>query len=345
MNEAALILEKTNGGLDVFKHYLGDSCTARKFRNPYRNDEKASCKIYKNTTPGGGSYYYLQDYGDSNFCGNCFAIVAKLLCYNIRNDFKQVLEQIDKDMCLNVFTSYDKGFQGKTTQPRKVVSCGSNNQLSSIKEFKAIQKPFSKKELDYWKRYGIGEHTLSEYNVRSIQSCTFVKQDEKSFGIVSNEILPIYGYVFNNGLGMKFYRPKSETRFMYAGELPKPYVFGWEQLPQTGEFVFITGGEKDVLSLAAHGFRGIALNSETAKVPESMMEDLAKRFGKIVFLYDTDATGIQESTMRVETFKGKFNVSRLQLPLKGTKQEKDISDYFSLGNTAQQFEELLKERV
>lgn len=342
MNEVTLILEKTNGGLDVFKHYLGDFCTAGKFRNPYRKDEKASCKLYKNKTLGGGSYYYLQDYGDSNFCGNCFAIVAKLLSFNIRNEFKQVLEQIDKDMCLNVFSSYDKGFRGKTTQLKKVVSCGGNGQHSSIREFKTITKPFSEKELDYWRRYGIGESTLSEYNVKSIQSCIFVKQDGKSFGIVSSEILPIYGYVFNDGLGMKFYRPKAETRFMYAGELPKPYIFGWQQLPQTGEFVFITGGEKDVLSLAAHGYHGIALNSETAKVPETIMEELAKRFGKIVFLYDTDATGIQESTLRVEVFKDKFSVLRLQLPLKGTKQEKDISDYFSMGNTAQQFEDLLK---
>ena len=34
MKEAKTILEKTDGGLDVFKHYLGDDCTAKKFRNP-----------------------------------------------------------------------------------------------------------------------------------------------------------------------------------------------------------------------------------------------------------------------------------------------------------------------
>ena len=79
MKEAEKILEKTNAGLDVFKHYLGDNCTARAFRNPYRQDSRASCRLYKNKDKDNVSYYYLQDYGDSNFCGNCFAIVAKLL--------------------------------------------------------------------------------------------------------------------------------------------------------------------------------------------------------------------------------------------------------------------------
>ena len=100
---------------------------------------------------------------------------------------------------------------------------------------------------------------------------------------------------------------------MYAGELPKPYVFGWDVLPEEGENVFITGGEKDVLSLASHGFSAIAFNSETAKVPHGMMDDLSRRFKRIVFLYDSDATGIKESVKRVDEFQEKYNVFRLQL--------------------------------
>lgn len=39
MEEAKKILQKTHGGLDVFKHYLGEDCTAQFFRNPYRKDK------------------------------------------------------------------------------------------------------------------------------------------------------------------------------------------------------------------------------------------------------------------------------------------------------------------
>lgn len=34
-----------------------------------------------------------------------------------------------------------------------------------------------------------------------------------------------------------------------------------------GDTLFITGGEKDVMSLAAHGFHAICFNSETVTVP------------------------------------------------------------------------------
>ena len=345
MNEYKTILQKTNGGLDIFKHYLGDECTKGTFKNPYREDSRASCRLYKNKAKDEQTYYYLQDYGDSNFCGNCFAIVAKLLNYNTKTDFKRLLEQIDRDMNLNVFSSYDEGFQCKQKTLKKVVACGGTGKPCTIVDFKPVTKAFSDKELEYWNRYGITVETLRRYDVKSIKSCTFTKVDGKSFGIVSSELVPIYGYYFNGGLGIKFYKPKSENRFMYAGNLPKPYIFGWNKLPQSGDCVFITGGEKDVLSLASHGFAAIALNSETAKVPDEMLSELAKRFSNIVFLYDTDATGIKESTERVNEYNGKYKVSRLQLPLAGTKLEKDISDYFALGNGREAIMELLKSQI
>ena len=81
----------------------------------------------------------------------------------------------------------------------------------------------------------------------------------------------------------------------------------------------------------------IAFNSETAKIPEDKLLELSERFHTIIFLYDTDATGVKESSLRVEEYKNKYNVKRVQLPLAGTKAEKDISDYFALGNSSENF--------
>mgnify|MGYP000319179706 CR=1 FL=1 len=68
---------------------------------------------------------------------------------------------------------------------------------------------------------------------------------------------------------------------------------------------------------------------------------LSLRFRKIIFLYDSDTTGIKESKSRVEEYNGNYNVFRLELPLSGTKQEKDISDYFALGRTTQDLQKLI----
>ena len=43
-------------------------------------------------------------------------------------------------------------------------------------------------------------------------------------------------------------------------------------------------------------------------------------------------------------FKNRYNVSRLQLPLEGCKKEKDISDYFAIGNTKEDFIKLINEQ-
>jgi hypothetical protein len=135
---------------------------------------------------------------------------------------------------------------------------------------------------------------------------------------------------------VKIYRPHSEIRFLYGGLLPDNYGFGLEQLPSKGDTLFITGGEKDVLSLGAKGFHAICFNSETSNISQSLVKKLSFRFKHIVLLYDTDKTGL-ESSAKHEQQLSSLGVQRLILPLAGTKQEKDISDYFKLGNTREHF--------
>lgn len=104
--------------------------------------------------------------------------------------------------------------------------------------------------------------------------------------------------------------------------------------------LFITGGEKDVLALSAHGFHAICFNSETAQIPENVIEGLSLRFRHIILLYDDDETGNREADRQVEQLS-KYKVLQLRLPLSGTKTEKDISDYFALGNGRDEFRGLL----
>ena len=78
-------------------------------------------------------------------------------------------------------------------------------------------------------------------------------------------------------------------------ECPVPIVSGWSNSPSKGDMLFITGGEKDVLSLSARHFHAICFNSETAQIPEHIIESLQLRFRHIILLYDSDATGLREA--------------------------------------------------
>lgn len=61
MEEYKTILEKTDGGLDIFSYYLGKECLKKKFKSPFRSgDNRPSCHLYLNEPPGEQAYYYLR---------------------------------------------------------------------------------------------------------------------------------------------------------------------------------------------------------------------------------------------------------------------------------------------
>lgn len=342
MSDRNRILEKTNGGLDVFTHYLGDGCKNRLFRNPYRTDNNPSCRLKYSKGRDGQGKWIMCDYGDSQWYGDCFWLVATISHLNLTTDFLEILHIIDKD--LNLFILDDRAVQ----QHEKMVKV----QLPDV--FKPsggkltaspIYQTMTNQEKLYWQRYGITQDVLKYYDVKSVFYCKFTREDGSTFNLRSSYKYPIFAYRFNEGEGIKFYRPGSSYRFLYAGELPKPYIFGWHQLPQRGEVVYITGGEKDVMSLSSRGFSAICFNSETSRLYTSVLSELSSRFNHIILLYDSDETGKRESSLRVDELSENFPVSRVTLPLPGTKQAKDISDFFLLGHTADELQKLTDKAI
>ncbi|MDD6552104.1 MAG: toprim domain-containing protein [Prevotellaceae bacterium] len=338
VNYVDKILDRTNRGLDVFVHYLGDDCMKKIFRNPYREDARPSCHLYVHRGSS-GDHYWLQDFGDSSWSGDCFDFVARLAGINAKTDFRKVLETIDRDLRLGLMDGGDD--ETALGAPRRYDVRKMVRVSRPVIMFVPVFKDFTPAELNYWRTYGIRKDTLDRFHVRSLARCDFVRDDRSRYSVISSVYTPTFGYMFGDK-GIKIYRPRNKTRFLYGGQLPKPYIFGLGQLPQTGSRVFITGGEKDVMTLSAHGFPAIAFNSETAAIPEDIILDLAYRFDRIILLYDSDETGIRESEKVAKEYGDRYPVRRLQLPLPGTKQSKDISDFFKEGHTGSELLHLLK---
>jgi hypothetical protein len=203
-------------------------------------------------------------------------------------------------------------------------------QLPSIPFTPPVTREFSQSELDFWWEYGIPLSVLEHYGVHSLPEFSGISKEGKPYKLLNTPAEPIFGYLGKNY--MKVYRPKSELRFLYAGTKPEGYVFGLEQLPTRGDVLFITGGEKDVLSLAARSLPAICFNSETANIPSNIIKRLSFRFKHLTLLYDVDKTGLEASLKHAESYSA-FDMRRLILPLAGTKSEKDISDFFRIGKT------------
>ena len=343
MNIKEEILSRTNKGLEVFCFYMPiNFVPKRNFRNPLYDDRRASCNIYLDNKSG---CYRMKDFGNEAYSGDCFWFAAAMLGLDVRKDFVKVLETINRDLQLNISIERKEYGNPHTVimKPRKPTLVQAPNQSKKVegkKWYNFFEQSFGVEELNYWRQYGIDAKTLQRFRVKSLVRYEAVSNQGKPFTLVSTHGEPIFAYCMEKFV--KVYRPKSKLRFLYGGEKVDDYVFGFEQLPSKGDMVFITGGEKDVLSLSAHGFNAICFNSETAQIPENIIEGLQLRFRHIIILYDSDETGIREAKRQTDEL-AQYKVLSLTLPLQGGKSEKDISDFFALGNEAKDLKVLLND--
>ena len=340
MIEKEQILLLTQGGLNVFSHFLGFEVNLhRHFRSPFYDDRRASCHIYYDRKT---SSYRFYDHGDTTYSGDCFWFVATLRGLNLKADFLEVLKVIIQELGLYSLYGGEEYYRHAAPTYKSPVITGPKTDITKNTEERSYSfeiQPFDDGLLNYWGHYGIHEDTLRRFRVRSLKRYESVSTEGKKFELYGSPTEPMFAYIGNGYV--KIYRPNSpKIRFLYGGRMPATYCFGMEQIPAKGDMLFITGGEKDVLSLYAHGFNAICFNSETAQIPTSIIESLQLRFRHIILLYDADETGVREAHKQSEHL-AEYKVLNLSLPLCGTKSEKDISDFFALGNGAKELKELL----
>ena len=334
------ILLLTQGGLNVFSHFLGFEVNLhRNFRSPFYDDKRASCHIFYDRK---SSSYKFYDHGDTTYSGDCFWFVATMRGLNLKTSFPEVLETIVQELRLYSLCDGEQHSKHITQSYKKTIGFSPETDMPKHTEERPYSfeiQPFDDGLLNYWAHYGIHEDALRRFRVRSLKRYESISAEGRKFELYGSPTEPMFAYIGNGYV--KIYRPHSpKIRFLYGGRMPATYCFGMEQIPAKGDMLFITGGEKDVLSLYAHGFSAICFNSETAQIPTTIIESLQLRFRHIILLYDADETGVRESNKQVEHL-AEYKVLSLSLPLSGTKTEKDISDFFALGNGAKELKELL----
>lgn len=232
--------------------------------------------------------------------GDVFELIMRLRSC----EFYEALETINQDHHLNL---------------------GSSN---TCEDFTLDLAIWTEQSLHYWKQFGIDQNVLNRFKVKPIKSYIRTLKNGELMTVESSSSDPIYAYEIEKDC-YKVYRPlNAKYKFSWLGNKPSEYVYGLDRLPLKGEEVYLTGGEKDVLSLSSIGKFAICLNSETALPSKKLIEVLKSRFNKIVVLYDLDETGLKQS----EKLCKSFGLTQLILPdVLKEKGGKDISDYFRFG--------------
>ena len=251
--------------------------------------------------------------------GSCFDLVMKLF----KLDFVEALKKINQDfnLCL----------EEENNPPINVKPVKQKFEKILLAYSSYVPRAFCEKEIAYWFQYDITHEQFKLFNVHAIEKYTAQNKEGNDYSITSKPDNPIFAYTSDEWA--KIYKPKDKKyRFQYLGYKPANYVFGLQQLPDKGDLLFITAGEKDVMSLHAKGFPAISLNSETAAIPVELLAQLKPRFKNILVLYDNDATGIKQS----EKLATEHKLKRIVLP--EMKEGKDISDYFKNNYSLEDFQ-------
>lgn len=314
---------------DILAHYLAPYHNHPKLlqgvniSNPFLPERQATPSFNIYCDLQAGHEWKYKDFATDDK-GSCFDLVMRL--FNL--SFSEAKTKICQDF----------GLTSSNTKP-SINSDPPSLEKKHDASFSIDAREFTAHELDFWKKYGISKETLNKFNVKALAGFSATSKEGKPYSNKSSNNKFIFAY--DQGEWAKLYKPLDEKkfRFQYLGDKPQNFVFGLEQLPERAGLVFLTGGEKDVMSLAARGYHAISLNSETAKPTPELLADLQSRFADLVVLYDNDKTGLEQS----KALASAFGLARVILPAI-PKSGKDVSDFFANGGEKKDFDVLIQNR-
>jgi len=299
------ILSRTSDSI-IFQHYIGDY--SRSMKSPLREDSVPSFSVFYSKHH---RKLMFKDHAAGDF-GDCFDIVS--LIYDI--SFYDACKKINADLSLGF--DCPKSDRVYEKAPRLTVA---KRNIEMPKDRELGVKFRSWKECDrmYWTvKYDLNEAHLRYYNILPVQT-VFLGND---IAWTHSDNDPIYAYVFHKDgkYYYKVYRPLTEKKqFKWMSSTNRTILQGWDQLPETGDLLIITKALKDVVVYRKLGYYAISCQNEISIIKDTVMDDLKRRFKRVVINQDNDPAGIQGT----ETLAGLYDLPYFYL----TGAEKDISDY------------------
>ncbi len=268
-----------------------------------------------------------------HFFGDCYDVVGYL--HNIDAEdsigFNIILELIAKEFKLHQF-SVD------TEQTRKKIEKlnSFHKDSSSPKQFDLYIRTWDRKDLYFWKKFGIQEKTLNSYKVFPVASLSINQKVIYTY----NPFDPGYAYllgVINNTRIWKVYFPyRKKYKFITNGS----FFQGVQNLIGNTPYLLITKSLKDVMSFVEIRNKAkikvdvVALPSENSIITLKQYNKFNTLGYKYIFsLLDFDLTGVRTANQ----MRKRYNINPLFLTNGRFKSidygAKDLSDkYESIKN-------------
>jgi hypothetical protein len=303
---------------DIYSFYIGEQFNiGRIMRSPLRQDIHPSFGVFKSSIRG-NLMWKDQATGKT---GNVVMFVCEKLNISYEEALKQILSDIEKG---NI----------KTTKIGKSIE----ESYKNIKTTISIQKKnFTETDDNYWEQYFITREILKKFDVFPILS--FWVNDIPSNLFYSKE-QPLYAYqVFDK---FQIYCPLGTRKNKFRTNTTIYDIHGLEQLPKYGKLLIITKSKKDVMVLDRLGYNAIAPCGENTPIPKVIIDELKKRFNRIIILYDNDKAGLEGAKKLAEEHQLKYVYIPIDYYMMF--KIKDISDFIRQYKVTRT-RELLKEII
>ncbi len=303
------LLEKTTEE-NIFKHYIPDLdlTTKKNYRSPFgEKDNIPSLSIFEKD-----KQLKFNSHNSGN-AGDVFQFVADLKGIDCKTNFPAVIEEIAKDLNLN-------GFALKSDKKENIKI--------------SFEKDYTDEFLKYFVRFKINKDTLKKFNVQQVKYHEFISANNKhcKFDYRKNKQISVC-YTINNKI--KIYFPSIEGLQKKAfgfKEQTTEEIFGFTELKKA-DYIIISAGEKDCLSLNSNGFQSVSFQSENNIPTDKQINDLKQFASKLFICYDNDESGFKATEKLIK----KFNFIKVNLPAK----YKDVADFFEENNSGE-FQKILE---
>ena len=304
---------------DLVFRYLGVTKIPCFICSPLRKDKRPSFGLYSRdgekihwidlaTREGGGMYDLL------SLMWHC--------------DYKEVLTRIQKDI-----TSPTQGATVTSTPLTiKDMSTHQNNN-----DLQCRVRKWRKYDIDYWESYGVPIEWLEYAEVYPISHKIVISNGKK---YVFNADKLAYAFVEHKEgkVTLKIYQPHSENpQYKWSNKHDRSVISLWTKVPEKGEKLVICSSLKDALCLWANtGIPALALQGEGYGISDTAINELKRRYKKIIISYDGDAAGILDAKKLSE----KTGFIYRNSPIIG--EAKDWSDIYKIYGKKRFLEEVKK---
>lgn len=253
---------------DIYAQYLGTFKVGLIYNSPFREDKNPSFGVFR----GRRGNLMFKDHG-TGLCGDVVKFVGTL--FNISN-YQDILAKIYKDVIVS-----------RKITKKRMISKVEEKPVETV--IGIVKQEFNQIDINFWKQFGISLGTLKKFKVSSIQYylCNGIVK------AIYKDNNPMYAYqVYDR---FKIYRPYGDKYTKWRNNLTEYDIQGYEQLPKTGNILFITKSLKDVMTLYEMGYSAISPSSESTFIPQIALDDVKKRFKRIIILFDRDVCGVRKS--------------------------------------------------